>query len=116
LLIEFNRVKDSNPNLASIGFRTILCLVIRERAKIVRPHLALATKDDLRFEPDINEAIKEHIFTTGEEKLLKTYRDGGNKAKFDNVAHKAGDNMLMNKDDLEDAIDLLNTLLPSLVT
>lgn len=116
LLQEFNRIKDIAPNHAAMGFRTILTLIIQERAKIVNPSSPLATRDDLAVDPCINAAIQEHIFASGEEKLLKRYRDGGSKDKFDNVVHKPGKTALMNKDDLSDAVtNLLNSLLPTIV-
>jgi len=115
LLNEFNRAKDSNPNLAAIGFRTTITLIIQERAKIAKPTSLLATKDDLGFEPDIKAAIKEGIFDSAEEKLLHRHLTGGKKDIFDNVAHKPGANTLVNKDDLDDAVDLLNRLLPTII-
>jgi hypothetical protein len=62
LLNEFNAVKDSSPNLAAMGFRTILTLIIQERAKQVNPHVPLATRDNLAVDPCIDTALKEHIF------------------------------------------------------
>ena len=47
LLKEFNAIKDTNPNFAAIGFRTILTLIIREKAKLVNSASPLATKTDL---------------------------------------------------------------------
>jgi hypothetical protein len=115
LLNEFNRAKDTHPNLSAIGFRTIVTLIIQERAKIANPTSPLATKDDLGFEPDIKVAIKEGIFESAEEKLLHRHLTGGKKDTFDNVAHKPGVNTLVNKDDLEDAVGLLNRLLPTII-
>ncbi len=115
LLNEFNATKDSTPNLAAIGFRTILTLIIREKAKLTHPYSRLATKDDLGFEPDIRAAIQDHIFSKAEEKHLERFLNGGKKDTFDNVAHKPGANTLVRKDDLEDAVDLLNSLLPSII-
>ena len=94
LLNEFNRAKDSNPNLSATGFRT---LIIKERAKIAKPTSLLATKDDLGFEPDIKTAIKEHIFDSAEEKLLHRHLTGGQKDAFDNVTHKPGANTLVTR-------------------
>ena len=115
LLKEFNNSKDQNPNISAIGFRTILTLIIKERAKKINPESKLALKDDLKLEPDINEAIKEEIFDSGENRLLKRFRDGGDKDIFDNVAHKPNKDRLINKDELSDAIILLNKLLPTIV-
>jgi hypothetical protein len=117
LLHEFNAVKDSSPNLAAMGFRTILTLLIQERAKQVKPHLLLATRDDLAVDRCINDALQEHIFPSGEEKLLKRFRDSGTKDIFDNVVHKPGASYLINKDDLSDAVtNLLNALLQTTVS
>lgn len=116
LLKEFNAVKDTSPNLAAMGFRTVLTLIIREKAKIVNPTSHLATRDDLALDACINSAIQDHIFSSGEEKLLKRYRDSGSKDKFDNIVHKPGANNLMQRDDLSDAVtNLLNSLLSSII-
>src|SRR5215472_6778790 len=58
LLKEFTAARNNQPNLACIGFRTILPLIIRERAKLVDPAHRLAIKDDLGFEPDIRSALQ----------------------------------------------------------
>jgi hypothetical protein len=47
LLKEFNATRDIAPNLVAIGFRTILCLVIQEKAKRVNPTSNTATCTDL---------------------------------------------------------------------
>lgn len=46
--------------------------------------------------------------------FINRFFEGGNKDRFDNVAHKLGDNHLITKDTLEAATDLLNQLLPSI--
>lgn len=115
LLKEFNSAKDANPNLAAIGFRTIMSLIIRERAKLVKSSSTLATKDDLAFEPDIRLALQEKIFGSAEEKLLQRFLTGGKKDALDNVAHKPGVERVASKDDLSDAVDLLNRLLPTVI-
>jgi len=113
LLREFNSIRTTQPNLASSGFRTILPLIIRERAKKVDPNHSLATKDDIGFEPDINAGIKHaSLFNAAEKKLLSRYIKGGDKDSFDNVVHKP--NYLIDKDELEDAVNLLNHLLPTI--
>lgn len=112
LLQEFDQVQTRAPNLSAIAFRTILTLIIRERAKIVAPSSTLATKDDLGFEPDIKEAVKQGIFSAADARLLKRYLAGGDKDVFDNVAHKP--EALVAPDELEDAVNLLNRLLPAL--
>jgi hypothetical protein len=115
LLGEFNVAKDGQPNLAAIGLRTILCLVIQERAKVVDANSALATRQDLMLHPMLDDAIKTKVFPGGETKLLEAYRRHGLKEGSDNVVHKPGSNMLVTKDDLSAAVDLLNKLLPMVV-
>jgi len=114
LLIEFNSTRVNQPNLAASGFRTILPLIIRERAKRVDPENELAIKDDIGFEPDINKAISHAtLFNAAEKKLIKRYVSGGDKDSFDNVVHKPI--YLIEKGELDDAIDLLNHLLPTII-
>lgn len=115
LLKEFNAAKDSTPNLASLGFRAIVALIIQERAKRAKPGSRLATKTDLVLEPDIGEALKEKIFDSAEAKLLNRFLSSGKKDIFDNVAHKPGMNTLVIKDDLAEAVELLNRLLPTIL-
>jgi hypothetical protein len=115
LLIEFNAAKEAQPNLAAIGLRTILCLVIQERAKIFDPKCPLATRQDLALQPMLDEAITARIFPEGQIKLLQAYRRQGLKEHSDNVVHKPGSDMLVSKDDLSGAVDLLNKLLPTLI-
>jgi len=112
LLKEFNNSKDVNPNLAAIGFRSILSLVIQARAKVIDPALALAHRDDIVPERDLREAIANKIFGEGETKLLRRHLEGVYKDTFDNIAHKPGVQHLIDKDDLEQAVLLLNKLLP----
>lgn len=113
LLKEFNSCRTEQPNFAAAGFRTILPLIIRERAKKVDPTHQLATKDDINFEPDINAAIKhDSLFNQAERKLIKRYISGGDKDSFDNVVHKPA--YLIDKNELDDVVDLLNRLLPTI--
>jgi hypothetical protein len=114
LLREFDAAKEQQPNLAAIGLRTILCLVIQERAKGFDAKSALATSQDLSLQPMLDEAIKLGIFPEGQTKLLRAYRRQGLKEHSDNVVHKPGSDMLVTKDDLSAAVDLLNKLLPTL--
>ncbi|MDO9385025.1 MAG: hypothetical protein Q7T86_19435 [Hyphomicrobiaceae bacterium] len=114
LLREFNAAKDGQPNIAVIGLRTILCLIIRERAKVVDAANPLAIRQDLALQPMLDDAIGSKIFPEGESKLLDAFRRRGLKESSDNVVHKPGDNMLVSKDDLSAAVDLLNKLLPTL--
>lgn len=115
LLNEFNVAKDAQPNIAAIALRTILCLVIRERAKLTNAISSLATKEDIVLEPDIKAALAAKIFPEGEARRLTRFLSGGHKDTCDIVAHKAGDAALVNKDDLTDNVDLLNKLLATIV-
>lgn len=115
LLLEFNYIKDTSPNHAAIGFRTILILIINERAKLVNPNSALAQQVDLAVDPDIAAALRDHIFSHAEERHLERFKNGGRKVIFDNITHKPGATYLVNKADLEDAVDLLNSLLPTII-
>jgi hypothetical protein len=86
-------------------------LIIRERAKRVDPTHRLATKDDIGFEPDIKSGVQHQtLFNAAEKKLLELYLKGGDKDSFDNVVHKPV--YLIDKTELEDAVNLLNHLLP----
>jgi hypothetical protein len=49
MLKEFNATKDSQPNLAAVGFRTILCLIIRKRFSDPTLMLARATRQTSRL-------------------------------------------------------------------
>lgn len=113
LLRELNSIRTQQPNLAAIGFRTVLALIIRERAKRVNLTHKLATQD-IDAELAIKTAIGDpQFFSDGERRLLKRCLSGGNKDTFDIVAHKPG--VLIQKDQLEDAVNLLNSLLPTIV-
>jgi hypothetical protein len=114
LLNEFNASKEKQPNLAAIGLRTILCLVIQQRALLVRPTESLATRQDLALQPMLDDAIRLKIFSQAQTKLLDAYRRHGLKERSDNVAHKPGADNLVSKDDLSAAVNLLNGLLPEL--
>ena len=50
----------------------------------------------------------------GRGKLLRRFLTGGQKDTFDNVTYKPGQNALVAKENLSDAVDLLNSLLPTL--
>jgi hypothetical protein len=47
LLREFNAIKNPYPNSAAIVLRTIICLIIQERAKLTKPDSELAKTQDL---------------------------------------------------------------------
>jgi hypothetical protein len=114
LLKEFNSIKNEQPNLAAMGFRTILSLIIIERAKIIDPSSDLATRADIKPEREIGDAIKtKTLFTDYENRKLGRYLNGGDKDSFDFVVHKP--DYLIEKDELEDAVDLLNRLLPTII-
>jgi hypothetical protein len=117
LLNEFNTIKAAAPNDAAVLFRTILSLVLQERAKIKAPNGSLATATDLSLEPSIKKSLGDShpkIFDSAEERLLKRFLTGGQKDAFDNVAHKPGSNALIAKENHSDVVDLLNSLLPTL--
>jgi len=115
-LKEFNSIKDAQPNIAAIGFRTILSIILKIRARRVASESDLAVREDISFDRDLSDAIKEGIFPEAEIKLLKRYQDGGNKVVFDNIVHKIGESSLIDKDKLSDAVDnLLNKLLPHII-
>src|SRR6266851_783783 len=84
LLREFNAVKDHQPNIAAKGLRTIICLVIQEKAKLTQPEGALAKTQDLMLKPMLRGAIEDKIFSEGETKLLKAFERQGLKETFDN--------------------------------
>jgi hypothetical protein len=108
---EFNAIKDTAPNAAAVLYRTILSL------KIKATQQSLATATDLSPEPSIKKAIGDghpKIFDSAEEKLLRRFLTGGQKDVFDNVAHKPGANALVTKENLSDAVDLLNRRLPTI--
>jgi hypothetical protein len=115
LLLELEAVKDIAPNIAAMGFSTILTLVIQERAKQVNPASALATRTDLDVDPMIRDALRENIFSYAEAIHLSRFANGGQKTTFDNITHKPGALYLIDKSTLEDAVDLLNILLASII-
>jgi len=112
LLQEFNDARDRAPNLAAIGFRTILSHLIHEQAKAAKPESEFAKKEDLSPAEAIREAIKEKFFGEAETRLIYNFQANGKKAMFDNVTHKPGANTLLEKADLSSAVDILNKLLP----
>jgi hypothetical protein len=115
LLDEFNIHRERAPNLCAISYRTILSLVISERAKIAAPGSKLATKQDLDWEPDIKAAISTKIFDDSNTRRLDYYLKRLTKETMDIVSHKTGNNAIVSKDDLSAAVDLLNNLLAEIV-
>ncbi len=69
----------------------------------------------MAVDKDVAAALKDHIFSHAEEKHLDRFVNGGRKVTFDNIVHKPDATTLVNKTDLEDAVDLLNSLLPSII-
>jgi hypothetical protein len=116
LLREFNAVKNQQPNCAAIVLRTIICLIIQEKAKLIKPAGALATGPDLMLTPMLQSAIDEKIFDQGETKLLQAFQRQGLKETFDNVVHKPGDGALINAADLSSLVqNTVNKLLAAIV-
>jgi hypothetical protein len=113
LLLEFNSIKDIAPNSAADIFRTIVMLVIQERAKQKAPTSTLATRVDLQLDPMISEALRTNLFDSGEAKFLKLFQPSG-KAIFDNVVHKAGANAMVDKAYLNSIVEPLSKLLATI--
>jgi hypothetical protein len=115
-LVEFNAAKNTQPNLAAVGLRTIICLIIQEKARLEEPAGALATRPDLMLTPMLRAAIEQRIFGEGETKLLQAFERQGLKEAFDNVVHKPGDNALISADDLSSLVEnTVSKILSSLV-
>jgi len=113
LLSEFNAIKDRAPNVAAIGFRTILSHLIQEQAKASNPGHKFSKQEDLAPKEAIELAVKENWYPEAERKLIKNFQQNGQKDIFDNITHKPGTKTLIGKDDLSAAVDtLLNRLLP----
>ena len=114
LLNEFNAIKDTAPNLAAIGMRTILCLILQERAKIKNPDGTLAKSDDLMLQNALRAAKQEGLFgeKSPEQRVLDEFKHLSQKDVFDIIAHKPGVNALIDPEALSLAVDtLLNRLL-----
>jgi hypothetical protein len=62
LLREFNAIKNQQPNSAAIVLRTIICLIIQEKAKLAQPGGALVNRADLMLTPMLQAAIDETLF------------------------------------------------------
>jgi hypothetical protein len=116
LLREFNAIKNQQPNCAAIVLRTIICLIIQERAKLAQPDGALAKTQNLMLKPMLRSAIEDKIFDQSETKLLKAFEQQGLKETFDNVVHKPGDTALIKADDLSSlAQNTVEKLLAALI-
>ena len=116
LLKEFTDMQATQPNAAAILLRTILGLIIKERAKLHAPHLPMASSDDLNFAKDVATALEEQIFPSGEHKYLEGFNKHLLKPAYDNIAHKAGANwVIKDKKDLEAGVELITKLLHTIV-
>src|SRR5205823_3141579 len=61
MLKEFNVSKGTSPNLVAIGFRTILALIIQEKAKRLDPQSNTATRIDLALDKMIDSARNDKV-------------------------------------------------------
>ena len=111
LLKEFNAIKDIAPNHAAIVFRTILCLIIQEKAKRVNPTSNTATRTDLS-PTMINSAKSEGILSGDEQRLVDSFVST-HKDIYDLVVHRPG--IMIDKNEVDTMVDLLNKLLPSII-
>src|SRR5258708_10103200 len=112
LLKEFNAAKDNAPNLTAMGFRTILSLIIQEKAKRVNPTSNTATRTDLAPQPMIDSARNEKILSQDEQRLVNSFVST-HEDIFDFVTHRP--NILIDKNEVDTIVDLLNKLLPSII-
>jgi hypothetical protein len=114
LLKEFNAAKDTSPNLVAIGFRTILSLIIQEKAKRVNSQSKTATRADLAPQSMIDSARNEKILSTDEQRLVDSFVST-HKDVYDMVAHRPGAHKTVDKGEVSTMVDLLNKLLPSII-
>lgn len=112
LLKEFNDAKDVAPNLVAIGFRTILSLIIQEKAKRVNPTSNTATCIDLAPREMIDRARNDNILSQDEQRLVNSYIST-HQDIYNFVAHRP--NILIDKSEVDTMVDLLNKLLPSII-
>jgi len=114
LLKEFNAAKDSAPNLVAIGFRTILSLVIQEKAKRINSTSNTATCIDLAPVPMIDRARNDHILSPDEQRFVNTFVSIHSDI-YNMVAHRPGADNLVDKSEVDAMVDLLNKLLPAII-
>ena len=114
LLKEFNVSKDTSPNLAAIGFRTILALIIQEKAKRLDPQSNTATRTDLALEKMIDSARNDKVLSSDELRLLESFK-ATHKDIYDFVAHRPGANKMVDKSEVTTMVDLLNKFLPAII-
>ena len=112
LLNEFNVLKAIAPNLAAIGFRTILSLIIQEKAKRVNPTSNTATCSDLAPREMIDRARNDNILSPDEQRLVSSFVST-HQDIYNFVAHRP--NVLIDKSEVDTMVDLLNKLLPSII-
>jgi hypothetical protein len=112
LLKEFNGIKNTAPNFAAMGFRTILSLIIQEKAKRVSPTSKTATRTDLAPQPMIDSARNDQILSPDEQRLVNSFVST-HKDIYDFVTHKPS--MLADKSEVDTMVDLLNKFLPSII-
>lgn len=114
LLKEFNAAKDIAPNLVAIGFRTILSLVIQEKAKRVNPTSNTAIRVDLAPQPMIDSARNDNILSQDEQRLVNSFVST-HQDIYNMVAHRPGADKIVDKSEVDTMVDLLNKLLPSII-
>jgi len=112
LLKEFNAAKDISPNLVAIGFRTILSLVIYEKAKRINPQSKTANRNDLAPKEMIDSARNEKILSPDEQRFVDSFVSI-HKDIYDFVTHRP--NILIDISEVDTMVDLLNKLLPSII-
>lgn len=112
LLKEFNAIKNTAPNFTAMGFRTILSLIIQEKAKRVSPTSKTATRTDLAPQPMIDSARNDQILSLDEQRLINSFVST-HKDIYDFVTHRP--NILADKSEVDTMVDLLNKLLPSII-
>lgn len=114
LLKEFNAAKDTATNLAAIGFRTILSLVIQEKAKREKPGSNTATRTDLALNEMIDRNKNDGVLSGDEQHLVDSFKST-HKDIYDFVAHRPGAKNLVDKSEVDTMVDLLNKLLPAII-
>jgi hypothetical protein len=114
MLKEFNMSKDTSPNLVAIAFRTILALIIQEKAKRLDPQSNTATRVDLALDKMIDSARNDNVLSSDELRLLESFK-ATHKDIYDFVAHRPGANKMVDKSEVATMVDLLNKLLPAII-
>jgi hypothetical protein len=112
LLKEFNASKNNSPNLVAMGFRTILSLVIREKAKRVDPQSNTATRINLDPTSMIDSARNDKVLSGDEMRIIEGFIHV-HKNIYDFVVHRP--DKLIDKNEVDLMVDVLNQLLPSII-